>query len=272
MNPSQGEIEVFERVMTGYYKKPDAQEAAQALSFLLRYTSKWKEDPGNFIMLYFFTRIAQQTDNAEAEYKKVKEQLVDATQKKWLGSVLTAIQHGNPPNPFSRVGTDPSHLDWCWVEFLATGNRDIVAHVAKSLDLPDGIREELESWHLARVKPGILKRLFGQAGSDLKALASVGIEFSSETKSLRNTEDMDFYCFDLADRGVQIFAILPFQLSPELMNRLGAKNAALWSIRNNALYHPIVAECLPEEAQRAGGKARAKLLEPLTGNTKPYCP
>lgn len=278
MQPSQAEIERYESVMAGYYKNPAPEEAAHALGFLLRYTNCWQQDsPSAPQMMYLFCRIAQLSPPAKEAYQQLCAGL-NEEQGKFVMRILAALQANNLPNPLSKVPQDPAHLDWCWAEFLVTGELDAVRHIVKTLDQNDTIRESLEAWYSANTQQtgalGYLKQLLGAnpTTTALKALAEVGIAFEKETGKLKNQEDMDCYCVHLAEKKIPIFKILPFQLPQDLLLRAVSKGSALWSLQSNAQQHERVAQCCKEEAQKPGGKARLLLTEPPRAYPKSYSP
>jgi hypothetical protein len=261
--------ERFQRVMDSYYKNPDPLEAAYALAFLLENTELWREDsPQAPMTMYYFCRIAQRSPEAIPAFEGLRAGLGEG-QAAFVRRLLLGSQRGQHqlPGPLDAPADSPGHLDWCWSEFLVSGDLAAVRHIVQALDKSDLLRVRLEGWYAEeaqRQRPGLLRRLFSpapQLEATRQALEGVGIRFDRATGRLQNEEDMDCYCFRLAERKIPIFRLLPFQLSPEEVGNLGVKGSALWSLLSNARQHELVARCCREEAQKPGGRGRAYLQE-----------
>jgi len=85
----------------------------------------------------------------------------------------------------------------------------------------------------------------------------IPVEF--ETSSIGGPLDVDVSLGLGARTGKLKFAELPIQLSQDELLRLAARCAAVWSLRANAITHPLVAQVCLEEASRPGGAARLLL-------------
>jgi hypothetical protein len=145
-----------------------------------------------------------------------------------------------------------------------TGEPAPIERLFTVLDQEDRIRQKLEAWLLETSLLGGSKRR-GTAS----ALADAGLVVDLERRVVVSPGDLDCLCFQIAERRVRIFPMLPFSIDATDAMILGTKGSALWSLRLNSRAHERVAQICRVEAQRPGGAGRLLTIEPM-GEAPPF--
>jgi len=253
------EASAFEAVTTGYYRRPDVAQAAQAMRHALRMmASAERSELGRFgVLMYLFARIAQTSDAARKEFAP----LLQSYRGPHVALAETALEAGALPNhPAAlRVGiARPEDLDLLWAEFFVTGAPDPVLRIIATLDREDVVRRHLERWLHKR---SLFDR--GRRRATASTLDAVGIALDLDRRVIITSGDLDCLCCTIARRPFPIFQHL--ELAPEDALQVAIKGSALWSLQLNSTVHELVAALCHQESQRLGGPARRELASAQPG-------
>jgi hypothetical protein len=244
----------FERVTSGFYRRPHADDAAMALRYwcLMLAGAKEAELGRLMVLFYLFARIGQVSDAARAAFGPIVREYSGAHAE------LARRLDTDPriPNALDLPIEGPASLDLLWAEFFVTGGPEPIVRIISVLDNPDGVRRRLATWVGERSLFGGSKR---RATAD--TLSSVGLVVDLEHKIIKADGDLDCLCFAIAEKSFPIFQHLPFELTPQELQVLSVKGAALWSLRLNAQTHTQLPAICRDESRRAGGAGRLRLVE-----------
>ncbi|HUQ06045.1 MAG TPA: hypothetical protein VM261_26260 [Kofleriaceae bacterium] len=257
-DPREQDAAAFDAVTTGFYRDRDAQLAAAALRHWLRMVAEASDEQlaRMMVLFYVFARVSQ-TDAASRDAFTPILRGYAAPHAELAQRLLEVAEDPSFPNAISIPIQGPEGLDLLWAEFFVTGEAAPVERIFATLDGDDRMRMRLEAW--LRESP-----LFG--GSKRRAtaaeLAAAGLVVDLERKIIVTTGDLDCVCFQIAERRVPIFKMLPFEIAPADFTSLGIKGSAIWSLRLNARSHEKVAAICRVESQRPGGPGRRLAAEP----------
>lgn len=246
--------DTYALVTTGYYRNPEADLAGVALrqwlAMLADADDEYLARAG--VVFYLFARISQVSPEARAAFAPVLRE--HAGRHAELARRLLTVD-ATFPNATALPIDGPQSLDLLWAEFFVTGADAPLDAILRTLDGDDVVRGRLVAWLQERSWFGGAKRR-----ACVAELASVGLELALDPPAIVTEGDLDCRVFSLAERGIAIFRMLPFQLTEAELIRVATKASAVWSLRLNASSHARVAETCRREATTPGGPAR-RLLE-----------
>lgn len=258
--------DAFERVTTGFYRQADPESAGLALRHWLRLLAAADEAQiGRLLVLFYvFARISQVSEAARGHFEPILRDYAGA-HPEIVQRLLQLSDDPTFPGVLDRPLERPEQLDLLWAEFFVTGRPDAILRIVSVLDGPDRTRQRLEAWlHERSLLGGRARRTAADT------LTSVGLVVDLERKVIVTSGDLDGLCFSIAEKKIPIFGHLPFALTPEEMQVVGLKGAALWSLRLNARDHEAVAEICRAESQRAGGPGRLRLTDATDAAARPF--
>lgn len=230
-------------VIQSFYRTPDVLRAVHAFEAWLNATEP------SVTELHAFTRMAM----VSAEVRSGIEALHPEKPR-----VVERILKGFDDPEFPRVGDGPpapEEMDLLWLEFFVTGSLSPVRRIIGVLDEPDVVRAKLTAWLRETGTSFFGKWKF----APLFARCAFPVQF--DTMSIGGPMDLDLGVALCARAGKLKFAELPVSLSQNEFVRIAAKSASVWSLRSNALRHPLVAQLCREEATKPGGAARTHLRD-----------
>jgi hypothetical protein len=260
-----GDEAAFERVTTGFYRDPDPHQAAAALRHWLRMVAASDDAQlaRMMVLFYVFARIAQTSGAARAAFEPILSGYADA-HAELARRLLEVGDDDRFPNAVDIPIQGPEGLDLLWAEFFVTGAAAPVERIFATLDGPDHIRPKLEAWVRESPLLGGGKRRTAAA-----ELAAAGLVVDLERKIVVTAGDLDCVCFQIAERRIRIFELLPLALEPADLASIGIKGSAIWSLRLNARTHETVAAVCRAESQRPGGAGRLLAADP-SGDPPPF--
>lgn len=284
----------FNDFTTYYYLSPQPNMAPPALEYFLN--SKLFRDSiktnGHVIemMAYFFGRVANITPSLLREYEKFYDS-EDMNGKLFLLSVFVIASDDQniqflrerlateknaeindlikriidtPPLRNRRIlkgVTDSNDLDFFWIEFFVTGDKEPIKKLIDVLSWEDKFKAKLMSWmqiaHTAEEK------------NKLSDLLSNEVKISVDFDKNKITHEGDLDCFYSAllqsygwkgkrsNIEIQVRQILG--LSDEDLLYMATKGAAMWALQANAKQHPKVLEYCKQEFEQRDDKAKIEL-------------
>lgn len=284
----------FNDFTTYYYLSPQPNMAPQALKYFLN--SKLFRDNiktnGHVIemMAYFFGRVANINPNLLREYEKFYDSedmhgklflisvfaiASDEQNKQFLKERLATEKNAEMSNLIKGVidaspmrnkrilkgVTDSNDLDFFWVEFFATGDKEPINKLIDVLSWEDKFKAKLMSWMLIDHTAEEKNKLSDLLNNEIK----ISVDFDRG----RITHEGDLDCFYSAQLqsygwkgkrsnvGIQVKQILG--LSDEDLLYMATKGAAMWALQSNAKQHPKVLEYCREEFTLRNDKSKIEL-------------
>ena len=274
----------FEAFLTYYYQNPQPTNAPQALDYFVRsplFRTNLQTN-GHMIEMvaYFFGRLAElhpallrdyqqayaQTDEAgqsfllsvfrvhhDEEVKRVLQKAAETSSAQLqdaIRSVTTRELLGR--RAFVKDVADFNQLDFLWIEFQVTGDKEPIVKIIDVLGWDDRLRNALDAW-LAAVPDQ------QQQAEFLERLRRVGITVNTQAKTIEPSSDLDclFSAYLQAsgaagkppDDAHEIRRML--RLTDEDLLYMATKGSAMWSLQANARQHPkILAYCVEERNRR----------------------
>lgn len=284
----------FNSFTTYYYRQPNTENVIPALEYFL-HSDLFKngvETNGHVVEMvaYFFGRLAELTPTLLAEYRTCFEQ-TDVVGKHFLLSVFRVyhdqatevflqrqiyrstseakaiIQKILDVDPLSRKAfvkdvTDFNQLDFLWMEFFATGDKEPIDRIIDVLGWADRFREKFDTW-LVSFPPSEerenLQHLLKEVGIEIQAV--------SNHSTLNPPGDLDClfsaYLQKSASLGLQSRAAQEIRkmlkLSDDDLLYMATKGSALWSLQANARQHEKVLEYCKEEVASRQDKSTFEL-------------
>jgi len=282
----------FETFLTYYYQNPQPTKAPQALDYFLHsplFRTNLQTN-GHMIEMvaYFFGRLAEINPSLLRDYQQAYEQTDDAG-KSFLLSVFR-IHHDEDvkrflqrssetssakiqdvirlvttrellgKRAFVRKVVDFNQLDFLWIEFQVTGDREPVVRIIDVLGWDDRFRHALEEWLATTPGQRQQTRLLGR-------LQRIGILVDAETGAIEPSSDLDClfsaYLQAAGTAGKQPEDALEIrkalQLTDEDLFYMATKGAAMWALQSNARQHHKVLAYCEEELRRREDKAAVEL-------------
>lgn len=274
-----------------YYLNPRPSEVPQALEYYLR-SALFNETKSNAntikLMSYLYGKLAEMNpillkeyiklydpakkdgrllllsiykiyrDEQTENYLKKISETASPREKQMIQDVLSKPPLGYRSYLRGIDKYDP--LDFFWIDFFVTGDKEPVIKLIEILSWKDLLREKLNDWISAKQNPSEI--------SKLERLLNM-MEFNAD---LRNRKigfvgDLDcLYSANLQDSGsaherskpgVEIRKIL--NLTEEDLIYMATKGAAMWSLQSNAQQHARVLEICKEELALRTDKAAIEL-------------
>ena len=282
----------FEAFITYYYQNPQPTKAPQALEYFLRsplFRTNLQTN-GHMIEMvaYFFGRLAEINPSLLRDYQQAYEQTEEAGQLFLLSvfrihhdeevtrflqrsaetssaKIQDAIQIVAAREPlgkraFVRKVVDFNQLDFLWIEFQVTGNREPVVRIIDVLGWDDRFRHTLEAW-LATTQDQ------RQQTRHLERLRRVGILVDAVTMTIEPPSDLDclFSAYLQAsgaagkqpEDALEIRKALKF--TDEDILYMATKGTAMWALQSNARQHPKVLTYCVEELNLRQDKSAVEL-------------
>jgi tetratricopeptide (TPR) repeat protein len=284
----------FNDFTTYYYLSPQPDMAPQALNYFLSSKLFFRDNintNGHVIEMftYFFGRVADINPYLIREYEKYydaedkfgksflmnifsiasdeqnkqffKEKLTTETDnemKDFLEKIIAMPPLGN--KRIIEGVKDYNDLDFMWMEFFITGNKEPIVKLVDVLAREDRFKKKLLIWASNKHNEKETK--------DLNALLSeANIRVDLEKGDFDIGTDMDcMYSAYLnasgrnqqrSKYGIQIRQILG--LSEEDLYYMATKGAAMWALQSNAKQHPKVLEYCKQEFERRNDKSKIEL-------------
>jgi hypothetical protein len=259
------DLAAYDAVTTGFYRNPDAQLAAGALRYWLRMVAAADEQQlaRMMVLFYLFARVSQTSEDARRAFEPILRGY-EGPHAELPQRLLGVAEDSTFPNASQMPIQGAEGLDLLWAEFFVTGDAAPIERIFTTLDQDDRIRQKLEAWLLETSLLGGSNRR-----ATASALAEAGVVVDLERRVVVSPGDLDCLCFQIAERRVKIFPMLPFPLDATDVMVLSTKGSAVWSLRLNSRAHERVAAICRAEAKRPGGPGRLLAIEPM-GDAPPF--